>query len=209
MTRDGSIYRVDLRLRPYGKNGQSVISAAAFAEYMRDSAAIWEWLAYVKVRAVAGDVELARSMEESVRTTIHTRAAATDVAELARETRRVRQLLEKEKSGGRRSRDIDIKYGTGGMLDVYFATRYLQLRDNVPDRPGDRSTDFMLNELERQGSLSAADHESFLEGYRFLAELDHNLRLTVGRTTRLPLANHAALETVAQRLKLASEGDLI
>ena len=209
MTRDGSIYRVDLRLRPYGKNGQSVISAAAFADYVRDSADIWEWLAYVKVRAVAGDNELARNVEKTVRETIHARAAAADVRELARETRRVRGLLEKEKSGGRRSKDIDIKYGTGGMLDVYFAMRYLQLRDDVPDRSDDRSTKFTLNELARRGSLSPSDHESFLYGYRFMSELDHNLRLTVGRTTRLPLANHAALEFVSRRMNLASESALL
>ncbi|MEO8572800.1 MAG: hypothetical protein ABI481_02435 [Pyrinomonadaceae bacterium] len=209
MTRDGSIYRVDLRLRPYGKNGQSVISAAAFAEYMRDSADIWEWLAYVKVRAVAGDLKLARTVENSVREVIHARAAAIDVADLARETRRVRNGLEKEKSWGRRSKDIDIKYGTGGMLDVYFATRYLQLRDNVPDSSGSRSTEFMLTELERRGSMGTSDYQSFLFGYRFLAELDHNLRLAVGRTTRLPLANHTALEIVSQRMNLRSESELV
>jgi glutamate-ammonia-ligase adenylyltransferase len=209
MTRDGSIYRVDLRLRPYGKNGQSVISSTAFIDYMRDSADIWEWLAYVKVRAVAGDDELARTVEKTIRETIHARAGAAEVSELASETRRVRQLLEKEKSGGRRAKDIDIKYGTGGLLDVYFAMRYLQLRDNVPDRSDDRSTEFTLNELARLGSLSPADHKSFLHGYRFLSELDHNLRLTVGRTTRLPLANHATLQIVSRRMNLSSVSELL
>ncbi len=209
MTRDGSIYRVDLRLRPYGKNGQSVISAAAFVEYMRDAAAIWEWLAYVKVRAVAGEMNLARKVETSVREIIHTRAATIHATELARETHRVRTRLEKEKAGVRRSKDIDIKYGSGGMLDVYFAMRYLQLRDNVPDRFDDRSTEFMLEELRRSGSLSGPDHEVMLSGYRFLASLDHNLRLTVGRTTSLPIANRKALEIISNRMSLTSAAELV
>ncbi|MEP6704775.1 MAG: hypothetical protein ABJB34_08215, partial [Acidobacteriota bacterium] len=209
MTRDGSVYRVDLRLRPYGKNGQSVISAAALLDYMRETAAIWEWLAYVKVRAVAGDRESGIDVERWVREIVHARAAAADPDELARETRRVRSLLEKEKTGGRRSKDIDIKYGTGGMLDVYFAMRYLQLRDNVPDNSDDRSTEFMLGRLSHLGSFSTSDYESFLLGYRFLSLLDHNLRLTVGRTTRLPVANQKALDIVSHRMNLNSASDLV
>ena len=54
MTRDGSLYRVDLRLRPYGKNGAPAISQTAFLDYLQNKAAIWEWLAYVKIRGVAG-----------------------------------------------------------------------------------------------------------------------------------------------------------
>lgn len=209
MTRDGSIYRVDLRLRPYGKNGQSVISASAFADYMRETAAIWEWLAYVKIRAVGGDLNFTRDVERSVREIIHIRAASIDPAELANETRRVRTLLEKEKVRVRRSKDIDIKYGPGGMLDVYFAMRYLQLRDNVPDRSDDRSTESMLDQLHRRGSLSAAHHETISAGYTFLSSLDHNLRLLVGRTTRLPLANTNALDDIARRMNLEDHTALV
>lgn len=209
MTRDGSIYRVDLRLRPYGKNGQSVISASAFSDYMRETAAIWEWLAYVKIRAVGGDMEFARRVEQTVRGIIHARAAGIDPTELANETSRVRTLLEKEKVRVRRSKDIDIKYGPGGLLDVYFAMRYLQLRDNVPDRSDDRSTEFMLDELHRHGSLSQAHHETLSAGYRFLSALDHNLRLLVDRTTRLPLANTSALDDIARRMGLEDHAALV
>ncbi|MEO8042757.1 MAG: hypothetical protein ABI646_09125, partial [Acidobacteriota bacterium] len=209
MTRDGSIYRIDLRLRPYGKNGQSVISAPAFVEYVRASAAIWELLAYVKIRAVGGEMNFARELEQSIREIIHTRAGSIDPSDLANETRRVRTLLENEKVHVRRSKDVDIKYGPGGMLDIYFAMRYLQLRDNIPDRSEDRSTDFMLGVLRETGSLSAADHEVLLDGYRFLSALDHDLRLTIGRTTRLPTANQKALDVVSQRMGLASAAELV
>jgi len=176
---------------------------------MRDTAAIWEWLAYVKIRAVGGEMKFAREVEHAVREIIHTRAAGIDPAELANETRRVRTLLEKEKVRVRRSKDIDIKYGPGGVLDIYFAMRYVQLRDNIPDRPGDRSTDFMLDVLRENGSLSATHHQIFIDGYRFLSTLDHYLRLTVGRTTRLPTANQKALNLVSQRMGLGSAAELV
>jgi glutamate-ammonia-ligase adenylyltransferase len=209
MTRDGSIYRVDLRLRPYGKNGQSVISASAFAGYMRETAAIWEWLAYVKIRAVGGDIEFARHVEQTIRGIIHDRAARIDPVELASETLRVRTLLEKEKVRVRRSKDIDIKYGPGGLLDVYFAMRYVQLRDNIPDRSDNRSTEFMLGELHREGALSQPHYETISAGYRFLSELDHNLRLLIDRTTRLPLANTVALDDIARRMNLEDHNSLV
>ena len=209
MTRDGSIYRVDLRLRPYGKNGQSIIGAGTFADYMCDSAVIWEWLAYVKLRAVGGEMSLASAIEARVRDIIHTRAQKAGADQLAVETRRVRLLLEKEKAGRRRSNDIDIKYGSGGMLDVYFAMRYLQLCDNVPDHIDDRSTDFMLRLLYENGSLVSQDYETLLYGYRFLSSLDHHLRLAVGRTTRLPIANQKGLEFISERMGLDSPSELL
>ncbi|HKP68120.1 MAG TPA: hypothetical protein VJV05_02475, partial [Pyrinomonadaceae bacterium] len=192
MTRDGSIYRVDLRLRPYGKNGTSTISASTFADYMQNTAAIWEWLAYVKLRGVGGDMELARRVETEIRQIIHSRASAAAPSELAAETRRMRLLLEKERAGRRRSKDVDIKYGAGGMLDIYFAMRFLQLRDNVPDSNDDRTTGTMLDVLRNRGSLTEETHDTMIAGYRFLASLDHHLRVVVGRTTRLPEANTKA-----------------
>ena len=95
------------------------------------------------------------------------------------------------------------------MLDVYFATRYLQLRDNVPDDENDRSTSYVLNRLREKGSLSDALYSELIAGYDFLSALDHNLRLTIGRTTRLPTGDTQNLTTIATRMSLASPADLI
>ncbi len=73
MTRDGSLYRVDLRLRPYGKNGPAGISAASFFDYMKGNAAVWELLAFVKARGVGGDAEFAAECEGKLRGLIHAR----------------------------------------------------------------------------------------------------------------------------------------
>lgn len=209
LTRDGHLYRVDLRLRPDGKNGATSISKAAFLNYLENRSAIWEWLAYVKLRGVAGDLDLAVSTENEARKIIHENARQADVRELQVETWRVRKRLEEEKSPIRTGTEIDIKFGAGGMLDVYFAMRFLQLRDNVPDDTANRSTLFMLNKLHEKKSLSAEDFHIFKHGYEFLSELDHHLRLTVGRSTRLPIANQTALQTIVKRMKLASIKDLL
>jgi glutamine synthetase adenylyltransferase len=118
--------------------------------------------------------------------------------------------LEKQRTKVRRSNDIDIKYGAGGLLDVYFAGRYLQLAHNVPNDSSDRSTPATLNRLKEVPSLKTlnASLNTLEEGYKFLAALDHNLRLTVGRTSRIPSANQHALEVIAQRMGLASPSEI-
>ncbi|MDQ1525127.1 MAG: [glutamine synthetase] adenylyltransferase / [glutamine synthetase]-adenylyl-L-tyrosine [Pyrinomonadaceae bacterium] len=201
LTRAGYVYRVDLRLRPDGKNGALVRSDVSFIEYLRARTGVWEWLAYVKLRAVGGDLELGRAAEAAARRVIHEAARACDAEELRRETRRVRERLEHERgTGGSAGRGaIDIKFGAGGMLDVYFAARYLQLRDDVRDAGADRSTRTTLARLRDAGSLDAETHLTLSEGYDTLRALDHHLRLIAGRSSRLPAApDHAVLRDLAR-----------
>ena len=209
LTRDGHLYRVDLRLRPDGKNGATSLSRNAFLNYLKNRSAIWEWLAYVKLRGVAGDLELAENTEYRARQIVHENAQTVKITErnfelLREETRSIRQRLEEKKAKRSPNGQIDIKFGEGGMLDIYFAVRFLQLRDNVSDEGKNRSTSFTLERLYENNSLETKDYQNFCEGYKFLSELDHNLRLTVGRSTRLPAANQEILHTIAKRMNLFS-----
>jgi len=210
VTRDGSLYRVDLRLRPYGSKGLAAISSQSMLEYMSSTAEIWELLAFVMLRHVGGDAEFGKDIELRLRNAIFGRAAKSSKDELAAETRRIRLALEKQRTKSRRSSDIDIKYGAGGLLDVYFATRFLQLAYNIPNDSDDRSTPATITRLKEVSSLTSyhSTLTAFEEGYSFLAALDHNMRLTVGRTSRVPAANTHALEVVAERMHLDSTGEI-
>lgn len=200
LTRDGLLYRVDLRLRPDGKSGATSIAKSAFLAYLESRAAMWEWLAYVKLRGVAGDLDLANSTEIEAKAIIHQNARNADSEELRLETLRVRERLEKERSASRSDKEIDIKFGEGGMLDIYFAMRFLQLRDNVPDDPNNRSTSNMLVKLHENHSLKTEDFQSLSDGYDYLSKLDHYLRLVVGRSTAIPFGNKTAMQTITERL---------
>src|SRR5215213_6908689 len=208
ITREGYLYRVDLRLRPHGKNGPLVTSSEGFLDYLKEESAPWEWLAYVKLRCVGGDQELGKMIETHARHRIHANALKLDPKELKTVTRHVRDRLEKEKGGRGRKLGIDIKYGPGGMLDVYFAVRYLQLRDEVPDEGEDRSTAFTLERLREEGSLTEEDCSILTGGYSLLRSIDHNLRLIVGRSTRLPDPNHVTARDVARRMGFATVSEL-
>jgi glutamine synthetase adenylyltransferase len=157
-------------------------------------------------------------IETHARHAIHERAREIDSGELRAETRRVRERLEREKgrivkqtgSRGRRNgnhggrHDIDIKYSAGGMLDVYFATRYLQLRDDVPDEGEDRSTLATLARLENNGSLEVRDYEALSHGYELLRAVDHHLRLIVGKVAALPAMDYPAFREISMRMGFAT-----
>jgi len=131
-----------------------------------------------------------------------------DVNELKTVTRHVRERLEKEKGSRGRRLGTDIKYGPGGMLDVYFAARYLQLRDEVLDEGEDRSTAFTLERLREEGSLADEDFSVLSNGYSLLRSIDHNLRLITHRSTRLPDPNHVAAKDVATRAGFESVAEM-
>jgi glutamate-ammonia-ligase adenylyltransferase len=204
ITREGYLYRVDVRLRPHGKNGPLVSSSEGFLDYLRDDSVPWEWLAYVKLRAVGGDIDLAKMIETHARHRIHANALKLDRSELSEETKRVRDRLEKEKGNRGRRSGTDIKYGAGGMLDVYFAARYLQLRDEIPDEGDDRSTRATLERLREEGSLLEEDFNAMSNGYELLRGVDHQLRLIAGRSTRLPETDHPISRDVAVKLGFES-----
>ncbi|HUE81155.1 MAG TPA: hypothetical protein VMM84_03495 [Pyrinomonadaceae bacterium] len=208
VTREGYLYRVDLRLRPDGKNGPLASGSEAFREYLRERTAVWEWLAYVKLRAIAGDLELGRMLETHARHAVHEAARRIDPEELRVEARRVRERLEREKGARGARGGIDIKYGSGGMLDVYFAARYLQLRDDVRDEGEDRSTQSTLERLELHGSLQPDEFLALRDGYSLLRSVDHHLRLILGRSGRMPAAEHPAVTDIAKQLGLASAAEL-
>ncbi len=209
LTRDGSLYRVDLRLRPDGKNGATVIGHLALINYLEKRAAIWEWLAYVKLRGVPNGDNFAEDVERKCRNAIHLAAAKREKIELKQETKRIRDRLEQEKSGSKQGKEIDIKFGEGSLQDVYFTVRYLQLKDSVMDDISDRSTQHSLKRLFKNKSLSDENYSSLSDGYEFLSAVDHSLRLTVGRSTRLPLGNKKSLKLIADRMKLESVDELL
>lgn len=205
MTRDGNLYRVDLRLRPHGKNGPTVTTAGALIDYIEQDASIWELLAYVQMRAVGGG---SAAIETVAREAIKRRASCEDVETLKSESRKMRLRLEESHGRTPGGREINIKFGSGGLLDIYFAVRFLQLANGDAIAPEVRSTSAKLAAFHAAGLLSADDFASLHAGHAFLSALDHTIRLIVGRSSRFPRANHTAVEHIAERMSLRSVDEL-
>jgi len=156
---------------------------------------------------VAGDLEFGREIETTARGRVHELARHADVRQLAAETRRVRDRLQKAKAP-RRHAGVNIKHGVGGMLDVYFAVRYLQLRDNVPDDGEDRTTRRMLQRLHEVGSIDEENFQRMFTGYQLLRLVDHQVRLIIGRSSTVPPFEVPAFTEIAARLGFGNANDL-
>ncbi len=119
MTSHGYLYEVDARLRPDGKKGVLAVSDRRIREYYQTEAQPWERLALMKVRAVTGDTPFAENIAHELRDI----AFATPLTpELLDHVEKLRRQLA-EGAGPN-----DLKRDHGGLAEIEFATRLLQLR---------------------------------------------------------------------------------
>ncbi len=201
ISRDGQLYRVDLRLRPSGPSGPLVTSLGSLLEYFRSGAEIWEMQSFLKARPAAGDPVLGARAFLSVETLILQRArelGQTGVATAVEQMRR--RLSEPSRSGGRPS----IKLGDGGLMDIHFTIEYLQLCHGVPGPP-DKDTLRMLTFLADQGRIDEARMRLLYQGYLFLRRLEHEMRLLNDRPPETLPADLARLSELAMCLEVDAE----
>jgi glutamate-ammonia-ligase adenylyltransferase len=202
ITREGFLYRVDLRLRPDGQSGPLAQGLASMIAYINDRASAWEHSAYLKAREVAGHRGFGQRAREAICQSIFDASARNP--SLKEDLRVIRSRLEREKA---RSSRPDIKWGRGGMTDVYFVTRYLQLRDRIY-YPPERGTLDLIRHLGARQSIATNDSRALFEGYAFLRRLDHWMRLLIDRPTPVLPASGAALLDLARALGLRSGEEL-
>jgi glutamate-ammonia-ligase adenylyltransferase len=121
-TAAGRLYEVDLRLRPSGDKGPLSVSLESFRRYHLESAWTWEHMALTRARAVYGPPELRAAIEATVRQVL---LIERDPEKLRADVVDMRARIAKEKPA---PDGWDVKYGTGGLVDIEFAVQYLVLR---------------------------------------------------------------------------------
>jgi glutamate-ammonia-ligase adenylyltransferase len=169
---EGFLYRVDLRLRPFGKSGAIVISREAFADYLANHAHPAERQAMLKARPIAGDIAAGRELLRSIEPMLWTDAPAA--------RRQVRELKDRIERQLRTRGDAagHVKLSPGGIRDVEFIVQALQL-ESLATRPELRTGNTLvaLQALERASLLSTADTRELADAYRFLRTVEHRLQL--------------------------------
>jgi [glutamine synthetase] adenylyltransferase / [glutamine synthetase]-adenylyl-L-tyrosine phosphorylase len=177
--REGSLYRVDTRLRPSGSAGPLVTSFEALASYHAREARLWERQALLRARGVAGDAALfAKAKREVLEKSLF---RPLDAAAAARELLAMRERMEREIAAESSDR-YNSKLGRGGLVDVEFAVQYLQLVHGA-EHPEVRAaaTPEALQALCRAGFLAPSDEEPLTRGYRFLRRVESRLRIVRDR----------------------------
>jgi len=167
---DGPLYRVDMRLRPYGKTGPLVPSVSNLISYYESWGEAWERQALIKARFVAGDHDLGRRFSDFVEK--YTYARQMDDSSLE-EIKRVKHRTEKEYG-----LKADVKHGAGGVRDIEFYAQYLQLiagHKHAAVRV--RSTLEAIARLGEARLLLEREESQLSLAYRFLRIVEHRLQL--------------------------------
>ena len=178
-TREGTVFPVDPRLRPHGREGELIVTPAQLSAYFRDEAQPWEALTYLKLRYVAGDRDLADRALQTVRQGISAMARKPGFdAELAD----VRTRLERSEGAQ------NLKTGPGGSYDLDYLAGSLQARHQLW-LPGNLVERLRL--LRDHHLLAEDEYQPLVENARFLRTVEHVIRLVTGRTRKwIPLAEH-------------------
>jgi glutamate-ammonia-ligase adenylyltransferase len=163
-----------------------------------ERASAWEHSAYLKAREVAGDLSFGERARKAICDACFDAASTNE--SLRQELSNIHTRLVREKARGARP---NITWGRGGMTDVYFVTRYLQLRDRIYFPP-ERGTSALIVHLKEQGSLEGVAARALFEGYGFLRRVDHWMRLLLDRPTPALPASSIAVRDIAHSLDISS-----
>lgn len=178
-TREGVIFRIDLRLRPQGAEGEPAVGLKHALNYYAHAAHDWELQALIKVRHSTGNVALARQFIRGVEPFVYTRDINFEAIETA--------LLSRERIGAhrrrlvavhKRSATIDVKLDRGGIRDVEFLAQCLQRVYGGEERwllHG--ATLFSLQKLHDRGHISGKDFHELTQAYQYLRRVEHRLQL--------------------------------
>ena len=181
VTVDGFVFRVDMRLRPYGSAGALVLSFNALEQYYQDQGRDWERYAMIKARVVAGDQVAGAQLQDMLRPFVYRRYLDFSAIEALRT---MKQLIQQEVR--RKGMAENIKLGAGGIREVEFIAQAFQLihggRDlSLQQRPLLK----VLATLEGQGYLPPAVIAELREGYEFLRYTEHAIQAIADRQTQM------------------------
>jgi glutamate-ammonia-ligase adenylyltransferase len=172
-TVDGFVFRVDMRLRPFGDSGPLACGFSAFEDYLVQHGRDWERYAWVKARAVTATEAYAGLYAEAVRPFVFRRYLDFGVFESLRE---MKQLIEKQVV--RRELADHVKLGPGGIREIEFIVQAFQLIRGGQDRRLQNARILEVLPLLAGGRLLSETVVAELQtAYRYLRTLENRLQM--------------------------------
>jgi [glutamine synthetase] adenylyltransferase / [glutamine synthetase]-adenylyl-L-tyrosine phosphorylase len=199
-TEEGFVFRIDLRLRPFGDSGPVVANAAALEDYLQIHGRDWERYAWVKARAITNERSYQELFANLIRPFVYRRYLDFGVFESLRE---MKALIEREVQ--RRELEEDIKLGDGGIREIEFIVQSFQLiRGGQERRLQESSLRRALPLLAGAKLLPAAAVAELDAAYVFLRRLENRLQMHADQQLhRLP-ADPAGRERLAWSMGLTA-----
>ena len=182
ITADGFVFRVDMRLRPWGDGSALAISHVALEKYLSQHGREWERYAWIKARIVTGGGE-GDELLDMTRPFVFRRYVDYTAFEAMRE---MKAMIEREVL--RRNIEDDIKLGAGGIREVEFIVQVFQLiYGGSKLELQDRQCLVSLHHLGEVGLLDAQAVNELEDAYLFLRRVEHAIQaLNDQQTQSLP-----------------------
>jgi glutamate-ammonia-ligase adenylyltransferase len=196
VTGEGFLYRVDMRLRPWGQVGALVTSVDGYVTYLEKHARQWEKQALLKARLIAGDEALGNAFLKRIEPLLFRSDAQSIRSQVYAMKHRTEGHLRKQgRAWG------EVKLGEGSIRDVEFVTQYLQLSHGLEHAQiRSRNTLEALRRLSAHGLLQIEEQRVLADGYTFLRTIEHHLQMMHYRQTHTLPEDAPALAQLARRL---------
>ena len=202
VTADGFVFRVDMRLRPYGDSGPLVSSFAALEGYFIGQARPWERYAWLKGRVLNGPGE---AVDALVRPFVYRRYLDYGLLESLRD---LHGRIQAE--AGRRGRTDDIKVGAGGIRECEFAVQLFQLVRGGRDTGLQlHSTREALAAIGERGLLPRERVAALAGAYDFLRRLEHRIQYYEDQQTQALPVEGAHRAAIAEAMGFAHWESLV
>jgi [glutamine synthetase] adenylyltransferase / [glutamine synthetase]-adenylyl-L-tyrosine phosphorylase len=171
-TADGFVFRVDMRLRPFGDSGPLAVSFDSFEAYLQQNGRDWERYAFVKARPITNIEQYAALYHNVIRPFVYRRYLDFSVFE---SLRTMKQMIAREVA--RRELHQHVKLGPGGIREVEFIVQAFQLLRGGNDRQLQaRELQQVLPRLVGHKLLSPQAVAELLHAYRFLRLVENRLQ---------------------------------
>ena len=172
VTADGFVFRVDMRLRPYGDSGALVHNFSALEAYYQDQGRDWERYALIKARPVTGDPTRGEELMAMLRPFVFRRYVDFAVID---SLRGMKQMITAEVA--RKGLQDNVKLGHGGIREVEFIAQCFQLIRGGRDR-GLQQRELLpvLAECAALGCLPEAAVAQLRTAYLFLRDAEHAIQ---------------------------------
>lgn len=202
---DGFVFRVDMRLRPYGDSGALVLARSAMERYYEKDGRDWERYAFIKARSVAGDLDEAASFLKWLNPFVYRKYLDYGAIE---SLRAMKELIDGEVEN--KELENDIKLGSGGIREIEFIAQSYQLiwgaRDN---RLQERKLLTVLSLLEERGDLTSDVAKGLTSAYLFLRNSEHVLQAEADRQTQMLPENTLSRSRLASAMGFKSWLDYV
>ena len=196
ITVDGFVFRVDMRLRPYGDSGALVLHFDAIERYYEEQGRDWERYAWIRARACAGDRDAGRRLIDDLRPFVFRRYLDFGAIQSLRE---MKSRIDSERS--RSAMRDDVKLGPGGIREVEFVAQMHQLiwAGRQPCAAMQRRGRDVARARVTQVDAARAKPTGLATAYRFLRNVEHRLQAIADEQTQLLPATPLDQARVAAR----------